>query len=397
MKDIRPTVQFSLNQGAFWASYSVILAYAGVFLLAHDFSNSQIGVVVAVGSALSVFMQPKLGAYADSCKKCILQKLIVIISLVVIALAGVILAAGKVFWLIAILYGLLAALHQLLTPLTYSLGMFFISKGVNINFGIARGFGSLCYAITATVLGKLVDKYSTNVVMYAAIIFYILLIITTVTFHFKGVDENNIIIDNNSPKSVSDIAFLKSHKNFAMVLFGAVLMFIAHNIISNYAFQIVSAVGGGSSEMGVVLALSAVVEIPILFNYNFINKKIDCAKLLRIASVCMGLRSLMMFLSPNIPMLYFSQLFQMPGYGLYCGASVYYTDKVIEPEHRVRGQAFMTLTCAAGSVLGSFLGGWIIDLVNVKGMLLVGTVIAFMGSALVIIFSGKGSGTPKTK
>lgn len=389
MNKLKPTIQFSLNQGAFWASYSVVLAYASVFLLAHDFSNSQIGIVVAIGSALSVFMQPKFGAWADSCKKCILHKLILCISLIVIALLGIVLAAGKIFWLLAILYGLLTALHQLLTPLTYSLGMFFINKGVKINFGISRGIGSLCYAITATIVGRLVERYSTNVVIYAAILFYVILIISTVTFHFKGVDENNSVSDDTDKKYISDIVFLKTHKNFALVLFGAVLMFIAHNIISNYAFQIVSALNGGSSEMGIVLALSALVEIPILFSFDFISRKVDPARLLRIASVCMALRSLMMLLSFNIPMLYLSQLFQMPGYGLYCGASVYYTNRVIEPEHRVRGQAYMTLTCAAGSVLGSFMGGWLIDLISVKGMLFIGTLIAGIGSLFVILFSDK--------
>lgn len=386
MKNIRPTVQFSLNQGAFWASYSVILAYAGVFLLAHDFSNSQIGIVVAVGSALSVFMQPRFGALADSSKKCILQKLILIISLIVIALAGVILACGKIFWLIAVLYGLMVALHQLLTPLTYSLGMFFINKGVGINFGIARGVGSLCYAITATALGKLVDIYSTNVVMYAAIILYIILIISVATFHFKGVSEDNISDSKTGTENVSDFVFLKTHKRFAFVLLGAVFMFIGHNIVTNYAFQIVSAVGGTANEMGILLAISAVVEIPILFCYDLLSKRIDSSKLLRVAAVCMALKSLTMLLSVNIPMLYASQFFQMPGYGLFCGASVYYTNGVIEPEHRVRGQAYMTLTCAAGSVLGSLLGGWLLDLSSVRGMLLAGAVIAGIGSLFVNLY-----------
>lgn len=394
MKKILPTLRYCANQGAFWMSYSAVFAFASVFLLARGFSNHEIGIVVAAGSALSAILQPGFGAYADSRRKCILHRLIIIVSLIMIVLAGLLLAVSKSFWIIALLYGLLVAFLQVNTPLTYSLGMFFINKGVPVNFGIARGFGSLAYAVLSTVLGRLVEKYSADMIMYAVILVYILLITATATFHFKGVDELNPQAGTDEDKAGSGrhrLGLLKKHPRFTVVLLGSVCLFVSHNIISNYIYQIVGYHGYSSAEMGMAISIAAVLEIPMLSAFNMINRRFTSGTLLKICGAFFALRSLILLLAGNLTMIYLAQLAQPFGYGLYVGASVYYVNHTIEEEHRVEGQSYMTLTCAVGAVLGSLIGGWLLDLISVPGMLIFGTSVAAVGTLIINIAGEKGS------
>ena len=390
MKNLRPTITYCVNQGSFWASYSAVFAFASVFLLARGFNNHEIGIVIAAGSAASAIMQPVLGAYADSRRRCVLHRLIIVVSLVMIVLAGLLLGVRRNFWIIALLYGLLIACLQLNTPLTYSLGMFFINKGVPINFGIARGFGSLTYAVLSTLLGKLVENYSTDMIMYSVIVVYVLLAVSTMCMHFKGVDEGNPDIPT-AHTGGRGIAFLTSHRRFTIVLVGAVCLFVSHNMISNYIYQIVSYHGYSSSQMGLAISLAAVLEIPILFLFNAINRRFTSGALLKVCGIFFTLRSLVLLMAGNLAWIYVAQLAQPFGYGLYIGASVYYVNHTIEEEHRVEGQSYMTLTCSAGSVLGSLIGGWLLDAVSVPGMLVFGTCVAAVGAVIIICAGEQGS------
>lgn len=83
--------------------------------------------------------------------------------------------------------------------------------------------------------------------------------------------------------------------------------------------------------------------------------------------------------------------FQMLGWGLMTAASVYYVNALMEPEDAIKGQAYFTMAYTLGSVLGSFLGGTLIDLAGVHAMLLFSTVSAFIGALIVLIFAERTS------
>ena len=78
-------------------------------------------------------------------------------------------------------------------------------------------------------------------------------------------------------------------------------------------------------------------------------------------------------------------------WGLMTAASVYYVNALMEPEDAIKGQAYFTMAYTLGSVLGSFLGGTLIDLAGVHAMLLFSTVSAFIGALIVLIFAERTS------
>jgi len=385
------TTRFALVQAFVWGGYAVILAFASVYLLPKGFTNAQIGYLIAVSCTISAISQPIVGAFADKAKRCILHILITGMAIAIILAAICEITIAHNIWVIALMYGILFCFLQSLTPLSYSLGMFFINKGIPINFGVTRGIGSLSYAIIAYVLGKLVEKYNTDVVMYCTIFVYILLILSTVTFHFKGVGEDNPNANNESAqKAMNTVEFIAKHKRFVAMLIGTTCLYVSHNMLGNYLFQIVSYHGKGSVQLGIISAIAAVFELPVLFSLTWINRKLTSGMCVRIAAVFFTLKSFATFLAPSIEVIYFAQFFQMLGYGLFAGASVIYVSHVIEEENQVQGQSFVTLTCTVGAVIGSLLGGTILDKTAVPGLLLASTIISLCGTLICLFTAENG-------
>lgn len=389
MKRLNPTIHFSLNQAAYWANFSGVIAYASVFLLSLGFTNTQIGLVIAIGSGTAAIVQPLLGGLADRSKNCIHHKIITIISLAAILLAGLLMLPGKTFWFTAIMYGLLVFSVHVLTPITYSIGLFFIKKGVNINFGIARSAGSLSYALVSALLGRLTAVYSVNVIMIVTIALYLILIISTVTFHFKGISEDNetaALFETGAKEK----GFFTKNRRFLFVIIGVICVFISHNLINSYIFQIISYHGYGSKELGNSLLICAISELPILFLYSKISKRFNSGSMLKVSGVFFAVKSLAILMSTSILQIYLAMPIQLLGYGLFSGASVYYVNHTIEEKDRVRGQAFMTSVAPIGSVIGSIAGGWLLDRYSVPGLMIASTAVALVGAVIMIVSAEKG-------
>lgn len=390
----KATFRYCMLQAAFWSTFSSIFAYASMYLIDKGLSNSEIGYILSLGSIFSAIAQPIVGGMADRSKKLILHKLLMTFSGIIIVLSGILLAFNKVFWMVFLLYTLIIAFSQIMTPLTYSLAMFFVSRGIPIDFGIARGIGSLAYAICSAILGVLIEKQGVDVIVFAIIIVYVLLIISVATFHFKGVDENVKNVDmgiNEKPGvNLSLIQFIMRYKRFSIVILGNILVFVSHNIISNYMFQIYDNIGLGSSEMGYGIFIAAACELPSLFLLSTINKKVPSGILFKFAVFFIFVRNVVMYLAKNIVVMYLSMSLSMLGYGIFAGISILYVENIIDSDNRVRGQALMTMTTAMGSFVGSLMGGIIIDRFSVNTMLIMSSIMALVGALTVICIGEKG-------
>ena len=58
-------IEYSLAQGGYWMSLCVAISCAAVFLQARGYNNSQLGLVIAVGSTAAFILSPVLGGIVD--------------------------------------------------------------------------------------------------------------------------------------------------------------------------------------------------------------------------------------------------------------------------------------------------------------------------------------------
>jgi PPP family 3-phenylpropionic acid transporter len=141
--------------------------------------------------------------------------------------------------------------------------------------------------------------------------------------------------------------------------------------------------------MGLAMAISACVELPTMFLFAWIVKKIRCDILFRISGIFLTLKTLGTLLVPSVFSFYVIQILQMAGWALICVAAVYYVNEIMETQDTIKGQAYLTMTYTIGSVLGSLIGGRLIDSSGVNAMLIFATAASFIGMLIILIFATK--------
>lgn len=104
------TARYAALQSSYWSAFCLVINFVSVFLLAHGLTNAQIGVLMAVASAVATVVQPIVAGLVDR-SRLPLRLWLVMGGIAVAALAAALLPQGGGM-LVAIAYGLLVALIQ---------------------------------------------------------------------------------------------------------------------------------------------------------------------------------------------------------------------------------------------------------------------------------------------
>ena len=150
--------------------------------------------------------------------------------------------------------------------------------------------------------------------------------------------------------------------------------------------QIITNVGGTSADLGRLLAIAAITEIPVMFLFSLILKHVKSSVLLIISGIFFALKAFGYFAAGNIALMTVAAVMQMGSFALYIPASVYYVNEVMEEQDKFKGQALMTGTNTLGGMIGSLLGGFLIDHAGVVVMNLAGLIMAVSGAVLIALF-----------
>jgi PPP family 3-phenylpropionic acid transporter len=162
-------------------------------------------------------------------------------------------------------------------------------------------------------------------------------------------------------------------------------MLTSHNIATTYLLQIIQSLGGDSRQLGIAMAIQAIVEVPVLFSFSKLVKRVRPGILMLTASVGYAVKALLYAVSGSMLMLYLTQTTQMFSFAIFASASVYYTSQSISEEDQTTGQAYMGSMMSAGMVVGSLLGGWLLQLAGIATMLIANLIVSLLGVIFAVI------------
>lgn len=378
------TVFYAFIQGLYWMNFAAIMGYSGYYLLAKDFSNTEIGIIIAVAGIISAILQPILASYADQPQSPSLKKLMQLLLLLQL-IFGILLLFVQIPTVIGLLYGCSIALLQILTPFISALGMESINQGNNLNFGLARGMGSVAYAGLSYVLGIVTSWTGASAVPIFVMLITLSLTGVVALFPFTKVVASTAPKSQAASNSSNPLVFFRKYKRFSLVLLGCIFIYVSHVLLNNFTYQIIESKGGGSAQMGTATAIAAMCELPTLFLFSFIIRKIRCDILLRISGIFYAIKAIGSLLAPNVLTYYSVQTLQMLGWGLMTVVSVYYVNIIMEKEDVIKGQAYFTMTYTLGSVAAAFIGGALIDISGVNAMLIFSVISVVIGAVIVFL------------
>lgn len=391
----------------YWMAYAVITSFASAFLLDRGYSNSEIGLILAVGSVVAVFMQPFMADIADRSKRISLIGVTQIVTALIAVLMLFCFIMQKASIALSVVFVMMIAWHTALQPLFNSLAFKLEESGYTINFGVTRAMGSLAYSILCSFLGTLAEKYGTQVLPITGELVLVMLFITLclVSVHFKKACAENKGSQLRGAESadgctapeeavipeedINLLQFIKRNKLFLVVNVGVAGIFFSNAIFNSFMLQIVENVGGNGEDMGRILSIMAFLEIPPMFLFAKVNKKFSCKTLLQFGAVCFTLKILFAYLAKSVAMVYFAQLFQLGAFGIFLPAMVSFIDEIMDKGEAVKGQALYTIVTTVASIFSSLVGGMILDIRGATAMLLVSTVITAVGALIFICVIGK--------
>ena len=401
------TFPYALLQMFYWMNMAVTAGYASFFLLGAKLTNSQIGLLLATGGLLSALIQPLLAAFADKSSSLSVRFLMMLMSalLLVCSLLLVFLFHGNIA-AVSVIYLLAYLILLLQQPFLNAIGAESIDAGKRLNFGLSRAFGSAGYMAAAFLLGQF--SVHTGPVLVpagiAAASFALLLSSAAypkVQKHSQRTDGaaggNDGVAQSETPPAASRsrteaegsiFSFFTRYPQYAVALVGLLPIFIGHIYINNYLLQIVRSKGAGSSSMGNLMSVAALLELTVMLIYGKLRTWRPDSFWFRISGIFFTLKVLLTLLTPTIGFLYPVQLIQPLGWGLLSVSSVYYISEAMAPSDKVKGQAFFTAVFTLGNVLGNLTAGLLLDHGGVFAMLLCGSIVSAIGAALLLL-SGK--------
>ena len=392
----RLNVSYAGIQATYWMVYAVVGSFASVFLLARGYSNSEIGVILAVANVVAVVLQPMIADFADRSKKVSLVGLIEMMTIIMLLFMTGLFVFQQKSLALSVIFLMLLAWHTSLQPLINSLNFKLEECGLKINFGVARSMGSLAYSILCAFMGTLVETYSVSIMPFSGVVVILMLMVSLMATKkmfdkaaaasiTRGEFETVAVAKKEVEEEINLIAFLKRNKVFLLLNIGVLGIFFSNQVLNNYMIQIISNVGGDSEDMGRILSIMAFLEIPLMVCAGSLRKKFSCELMLKVAAVGFTIKIAIHYIAKTVGMIYFAQLFQLVSFGLFLPVMVMFIDEVMSKGEAVKGQAFFTMMTTVASIVGSLIGGVILDISGAKMLTLVATIFTAIGTVILIM------------
>ena len=380
------SVAYFALQGGYWMSVCIANSYAAVFLQHRGYSNSALGMVLAIGNIAGFLLAPNLAALVDRSRRVTVYHCIwALLAAQALILAGFTLIPGKSLML-SLLYCLYMATVVAVNPLNTELCFELAGWSRPVSYSPARGIGSLCYALMSFAMGRLTLRLGADVHPYAGLFCLLCQVVSTgvITWARSRVrPENAIHGSGQKEEGLGLMLFIRANARFCVMMFSLALLFFSYNVSDSFLINILRSVGGDAGDLGSISAFKAVLEIPVMLFYAQLTGRFRCSSVMRLSALAFVAKALAMALAGSVGMLYAANLLQILSYALIIPAMVQYVNLVIGQKDSAKGQAIANGMATLGAVFASSIGGKLYDVLSVRTTLLISAAIAVCGVVIL--------------
>lgn len=383
-------LDYALIQGTYWMFYVVAGIFVSVYMLGKGYSNTSIGVVIAVGNIMAVFMQGIIANITDRSQRVNNITVIKVMLIVLFILTAAVLAIGQKSLVLTVVYTALIVVHTALHPFVNALSFTLGESGEYVSFGIGRSIGSFSAAVLGLVMGYLATDFGVDVIPFSGILILLLMeaVMLITGRHYKsmcavkGIETAGSEGEGQEDK-IGFLEFIGRNLGFMLLSLGVVALFFGNVILENFTIQIVESIGGNTEQMGIVIFVMSILEMPAMLLFDKLKERFSYVFLLRVSAIFFAAKIVMIYMAQSMTFIYIAQLNQMLGYGLMFPAMVGFIDNIMSKGEAVRGQAMFTTAITAGNVLGCVFGGRILDVSTAKTLLLISSIITVAGTVII--------------
>lgn len=376
-------MKYNSIQFLYWITNCSIFGYVAIFLQYKGLTNTEIGIVTALGSIMMLLFSSSISNLPHRFEKLTSHQVILSLYLIVFAAFSALYFFTLPKVLVMILYISLLFLVTCVVPFLSQFAMDYVKMGADLNFGLARGLGSFSYASSAFIMGYLVEWWEPSVIYIVFTISSLLFIINLFLLPHSTVQNDSV------EKAANPFGLITQYKKFCLLLLGFGLSIAGATALSTYLINIVKNLGGDSSFYGIAIFFMAASETPFMTITYRLKKRFGPERLIVFALMMYIVRNFLICLAPNLIVLLVGMVFQGCSYGLLFATFTYYCSDALEEKDQMAGQTLITMMCNGfGFCLGNFLGGLLQDTLGLQSMLIFAMIITLAG-ALCGLFTYK--------
>lgn len=379
------TARYSLTQFSYWAAAMGAASFATTYLLDKGLSSGLIGVLLAASGLLSCVTSPIMASFADRAKKFILSQMMLALSALCILCFSLQLMPGLPVMAAGIFYILGMWASDAIHPLLNALNVACDDSSYPINFGMARGIGSVASATSALVLGHILARWGSTWMFVFLIFFRVLCMIAIAGFPKL---EKTRSAPGALDESCSIPEFFVRYKWYCISILGIGFLGMFHAMTETYLIAVMERLGGDSSHVGTALFISSMSGAPVIFFYSFFRKRSKTENLLKISALTFLLKAILFCIAPAIGFVYLLEVLQSTSYGFLGPTQVFFAGSRVRPADMVKGQAFITAAYSLGCSGGNFAGGQLLNF-SVEAMLFAGVAMALTGTLILFLTLNK--------
>lgn len=364
----RIQIGFSTVIGLFWMGMASS-AYNVLLLDSQNFSTAEVGIIMAIYSAIGIIAPPLWGYVADRMHS-VAKAYIIVFAICAFLVAfmpifGIIKIAGFSFLAIA-----LPLTNFVRTPaqnLMDAWSMLAVARAKRVPFGVMRLWGSIGWAISCVLL-----SFRLN--------------------HRIPLQQEPKEGEKQQRPKINPALLFKNYYFVVLLIFHFLIQMMSNSsgLFLPYVFR---SVGMEADLAGAVTGIKALMEVPFLLAGGLLVRKFKLPPMIAAVGCIYALEHFLYtqlsspLLSPLVScmgpaLILCIQMLSGLANGLYLFTSVQYAYRLAPPELSASAQTFLGMSMSMGAICASLLGGILIEITGVTGYYTLTSIVTLVGVVL---------------
>lgn len=375
---VRPAIVMA----AFFASIGAFFPYIAVYYRSIGLSVESIGLLAALQAAVSLGAAPLWGALVDQLGQ---VRAPLGVAGPGTALAATLLAVASDRPLIVVGVIGLAAAGSGIIPMLDSRTVDLLGADRD-RYGRARAWGSAAFIVGSLAVGALIDRVGPR----GLFLVYVPGMFLTGLLGWLLLGGQSRAGRRLLRVTRAEIVSLLRQGRLALFLVGSILFWTSVAAVTTFFSIHLVALGAPAEIVGLAWALGALVEVPLMFSFHRIVRRVGPERLLVIGVVAFAIRAAGFALAPSVALNLAVAPLGGVGFAFFYVGTVTYVARQAPPRLQATAQGIFTGTAfSVGTIVGATLGGQLGAVLSLRGLF--GACAVGTALAAIVIAAGVSS------
>lgn len=385
------TVLFAILQGAFWSSNCMLYTFLINIYAEYGISMLMAGLTLTLFSLVTILVQPLMGYISDTFLPA--KRLLIMCFAAAAALSLVLpFCLRSSQWLGIAAFVLVSAFDYSIYTVIDVWAIKTISENPGMEFAVVRAGGSVSFAVTALVMGTVINTAGVNILFIGHFVMMLFCIGAALFLkeypcaNSRKYPGSRLVNAPAGDSLFSAIKQLFTNVRYLVAVLALAVFQFAMRVTQSYMTVIIEHFGGNSQHMGITLFLGALTEALVLIAIGKLISRGANLTYTYWSFLCVAAVRIACLLIPGgvlVPML--SQMIQACAIGIYLRVFPDYISSVTPKHLTATACTFaIALSIGAGSLPGNMLGGWMMEQHGVDSYIAVSAIISIISIILFL-------------